>query len=387
MKSPRGSVTVNSVRGNLRLRLPRGLWDGKKQVYLPLGLTDNPQNYKKAEIIARQIELDILSGHFDPTLKKYQPVAYQHLKPKIEDQNNSITFVEIYQRYINTKKDKSATTWKGTYTNTLNHLNSCPYQLPGEAMDLKDWMIANKTLDTCKRILMQINAACNWAVERDLLKTNPFFGKSKIKTRKSKCKIHPFSVDEKEAILAAFEKSEKFNYLLPLIEFFFLTGCRTSEAIGLRWKNIKSNCSSLSFEEVVILGKGGAQRKQGTKQSPQRDFPCNKQLQSLLLSIRPLKAVSTAAVFLRPDGSPITHQDLRTAWYGKGVVLGIVRQLATDEAIDGYRPQYNTRHTFISWCLENGVPPLQISKWVGNSAEIIFRNYAGIINKLAVPEF
>lgn len=385
MKNSRGSVTVSSVRGNLRLRLPRGLWSDKKQVYLSLGLTDNLQNRKAAEIKAKQIELDILSGYFDPTLKKYQSIAYEALNSKLEEQKNSITFVEIYQKYINTKKDKSATTWKGTYTNTLNHLSRCPHQFPGEAMDLKDWMIANKTLDTCKRILMQLNAACNWAVERDLIKTNPFFGKSKIKIKKSKSKIHPFSTDEKQAILTTFGKSDKFNYLLPLIKFFFLTGCRTSEAIGLRWQNVKSDCSSISFEEVMILGKGGVQRKQGTKQSPQRDFPCNWQLQNLLLSIRPSKVVG--AVFLRPDGSPITHQDLRTAWYGKGVALGIVRQLATDGAIDGYRPQYNTRHTMISACLEAGISPVQIAQWVGNSAEIIFRNYAGVINRISVPEF
>lgn len=387
MKSSRGSVTISSIRGNLRLRLPRGLWSDKKQVYLSLGLTDNPQNYKKAEIVARQIELDVLSGHFDPTLKKYQPVAYESPKVEIEELKNSITFVEIYQKYINTKKNKSATTWKGTYINTLNHLNSCPYQFPSHAMDLKDWMIANKTLDACKRILIQLNAACNWAAERNLIEINPFLGKSKIKIKKSKAKIHPFSTDEKQVILTAFEKSEKFNHLLPLINFFFLTGCRTSEAIGLRWKNVKTDCTSISFEEVVILAKGGAQRRPGTKQSPQRDFPCNNQLRELLLSIRPSKPVGTVSVFLRPNGSPITHQDLRTAWYGKGKELGIVRQLAADGTIDGYRPQYNSRHTFISQCLEAGIPPLQISKWVGNSPEIIFRNYAGIINKMSVPLF
>lgn len=387
MRNPRGSVTVSSMRGNLRLRLPRGLWSDKKQAYLYLGLADSPQNHKKAEITARQIELDILSGHFDPTLKKYQSVIYEPLKPELEELSNSITFAEIYQKYINTKKDKSATTWKGTYTNTLNHLNSCPYQLPSQAMDLKDWMISNKTLDACRRVLMQLNAACNWAVERDLIEVNPFFGKSKLKIRKSKTKIHPFSTDEKRVILSAFEESEKFNYLLPLIQFFFLTGCRTSEAIGLRWKNIKADCSSISFEEVVIIAKGGAQRKQGTKQSPQRDFPCNRQLQNLLVSIRPPKAIANSSVFVRPDGTPITHQDLRTAWYGKGQELGIVRQLAADGAIDGYRPQYNTRHTMISACLDAGISPIQIAQWVGNSAEIIFRNYAGIINKASVPEF
>jgi integrase len=254
-------------------------------------------------------------------------------------------------------------------------------------MSLKDWMIANKTLDTCRRILMQLNAACNWALERDLIKTNPFFGKSKIKTKKSKPKIHPFSTDEKQIILSAFEESDKFSYLLSLIKFFFLTGCRTSEAIGLRWKNIKADCSSISFEEVVVLGKGGAQRKQGTKQAPQRDFPCNRQLRDLLLSFKPESAIADSSVFVRPDGSPISHQDLRTAWYGKSNALGIVRQLAADDVIDGYRPQYNTRHTMISACLEAGISPVQIAQWVGNSAEIIFRNYAGLINKIEVPEF
>lgn len=387
MKNARGSVTVSSVRGNLRLRLPRGLWKDKKQVYLSLGLADNPQNRKAAEIKAKQIELDILSGHFDSTLKNYESITHETLKSELEEQKNSITFVEIYQKYINTKKDKSATTWKGTYINTLNHLNGCPYQFPGEAMSLKDWMIANKTLDACRRILMQLNAACNWAAERDLIKVNPFFGKSKIKIKKSKSKIHPFSTDEKQAILAAFEESNKFNYLLPLIKFFFLTGCRTSEAIGLRWKNVKTDCSVISFEEVIVLGKGGAQRRQGTKQSPQRDFPCNRQLRDLLLSVKPESTIANSSVFVRPDGSPVSHQDLRIAWYGRGNALGIVRQLAADGAMDGYRPQYNTRHTMISACLEAGISPVQIAQWVGNSAEIIFRNYAGLINKISVPEF
>jgi integrase len=385
MKNSKGSVTVSSVRGNLRLRLPRGLWSDRKQVYLSLGLTDNLQNRKVAEIKAKQIELDILAGHFDSSLKKYQSITYE--TPNSKPEEPKITFTEIYQKYIDTKKDKSGTTWKGTYNNTLNHLRSCPYQFPNEAMEMKDWMLTNKTLDACRRILMQINAACNWAVERNLLESNPFLGKSKIRLKKSKPKIHPFSTNEKQAILIAFEKSEKFNYLLPLIKFFFLTGCRTSEAIGLRWKNIKADCSSISFEEVVILGFGGAQRRRGTKQSPQRDFPCNQQLRDLLLSIKPKLAIADSSVFLRPDGSPISHQDLRTAWYGKGNVLGIVRQLAADGAIDGYRPQYNTRHTMISACLEAGISPIQIACWVGNSAEVIFRNYAGIITKVSVPEF
>jgi integrase len=351
---------------------------------LPLGLADNPENRKAAEIKAKQIELDILAGHFDVSLKKYRPTI--HEIPNLNSDN--ITFASIYQNYIDSKKNMvSSTTWKSTYLNTINHINSCPYKFLGEALKLKDWLLINRTTDASRRVLMQLNAACNWAVERQFIASNPFLGKTKIKVKKTKPKINPFSRNEKAAILDAFAESDKFAYLTPLIKFFFLTGCRTSEAIGLRWKNIKADCSSISFEEVIILGKGGAQRKQGTKQSPQRDFPCNRQLRELLVLIKPESTITNSSVFVRPDGSPISHADLRTAWYGKGSALGIVRQLAADGAIDDYRPQYNTRHTMISACLEAGISPVQIAQWVGNSAEIIFKNYAGIINKVSVPEF
>ena len=139
---------------------------------------------------------------------------------------------------------------------------------------------------------------------------------------------------------------------------------------------------------LYFLAQGGATRKQGSKQSAGRDFPCNSQLEALLLSIKPDNGpLPDKAVFTRPDGSPISRGDLRTAWYGKGKNEGVVKQLAICGAIEAYRPQYNTRHTMISQCLEAGVAPTQIAKWVGNSAEIIFRNYAGIINKSSVPEF
>jgi integrase len=52
-----------------------------------------------------------------------------------------------------------------------------------------------------------------------------------------------------------------------------------------------------------------------------------------------------------------------------------------------YRSQYNTRHTFITNCLEAGISVVQIAKWVGNSPEIIMKHYAGTIKQVEVPEF
>ena len=378
MKRPKNLVQI-VVRGSmLALVLPRA-YCGKRKT-LSLGLSATKQNQKIAELVAKQIEVDFTSGHFDISLNAYQ--LTKAVAP------NLITFAEIYQAYIDSRKNYvSPGTWKSTYLNTLNHLNECPHKVAAETWQFKDWVLQHRSIDTAKRILMQINAAHVWALERGLVETNPFVGKVKVRKNKFRPQINPFSKFEKNAIIIAFEKSKKFNYLKPLIEFFFLTGCRTSEALALQWKHIKTDCSAISFEEAIVLGQGGAQRKKGTKQSPQRTFPCNRQLQELLLSLKPEKAIANASIFLRPDGTTITHQDLRAAWYGKGKTLGLVRQLAVNGEIENYRPQYNTRHTMISQCLEAGISPMQIAQWVGNSAEIIFRNYAGVVNKISVPEF
>lgn len=378
-RNPKGVVKVTTRGQMLVLILPRNVYLGQKK--LALGIPDSTENRKFAELKAKQIEMDLLTGNLDISLTKYKPT-------QIADQklNLNISLPELYEAYINSRRKLvSPSTWKGTYKNTLNHLTACPHKFLRESLKIRDWMIQNRTLDTSRRVLIQINAACEWALEREIMSSNPFKGKTKIKGKTNKPKIHPFSCQEKEVILEAFEKSGKFSYLSPIAKFFFLTGCRTSEAIALQWKHIKVDRSEISFEEAIVITQGGAIRKQGTKQGDWRTFPCNPQLQELLTSLKQGNTSGEQAVFVRPDGSAITYCDLRTAWYGKGKNLGIVKQLAIDGAIECYRPQYNTRHTFISQCLEAGTAPTQIAQWVGNSAEIIFRNYAGIVNKASVP--
>ncbi|MCC3473973.1 MULTISPECIES: tyrosine-type recombinase/integrase [unclassified Microcoleus] len=381
MRTSKNSIRV-CVRGQtLSLVLPRIYCRSVKRI--ALGISDNPENRKFAELKAKQIEIDFLSGSFDITLEKYR-----QKEPTPAAQAKSLTLPEIYEKYVDSrKKNVSPTTWKG-YQGHLKQLISCPYQLPEEALKIRDWAVENKPTDTARRLLVQANAACEWAVDRGMLLTNPFKGSAvKIKSKKPKPKISPFTVEEKAAILQAFAESNKFGYMTPLIQFLFLTGCRTSEAIALQWHHVKSDCSSIRFEEAIVFGVGGTVRKKGTKQSEGREFPCNSQLRTLLLSIKPGNAIANTSIFLRPGGLPISRQDLRTAWYGKGRDEGIVKSLAREELMETYRPQYNTRHTFISQCLEAGIPPTQVAEWVGNSAEIIFRNYAGIINKKSVPEF
>lgn len=73
-------VGIEVFRCKLRLRFPRALFAGS-QKYLSLNLADTAENRLLAEMKAKQIELDIIAGYFDPTLAKYKR-EYQTAKKK-----------------------------------------------------------------------------------------------------------------------------------------------------------------------------------------------------------------------------------------------------------------------------------------------------------------
>ena len=68
-KASKGTVKIENDKGWLRLRFS---FQGRRYAF-SLSLPDTKTNRTVAEHKARQIELDILSGNFDPSLKKYKP--------------------------------------------------------------------------------------------------------------------------------------------------------------------------------------------------------------------------------------------------------------------------------------------------------------------------
>ena len=68
------------------------------------------------------------------------------------------------------------------------------------------------------------------------------------------------------------------------------------------------------------------------------------------------------------------------------MIEGIVTQLVREGNVSEYRKPYQTRHTFITLCLEADIDAKDVAKWVGNSPEIIYRHYAGNKRDLQVPE-
>jgi integrase len=277
-RASKGSVSIVSSNGRLQLRFR---FAGKRH-YISLGFADTPQNRKLAEMRAREIELDILAGHFDESLAKYKPQSAQkkdepeEITPKITP-----TIQEIWTQYTSYKASSVKETTRlyyESFARLFERLGDVPLL---EALRVKEGLEKLTSVHQTKKTLMQLNAACKWGMKHGLIDSNPY---------------------EDAGI--------RYSHYAPLVEFVFLTGCRPSEAIGLRWGNVAEDCESVRFvESITISGRGKQIRVEGSKNNKKRVFPCSKRLTALLTSIKPEDLDPGALVFPSPKGKPINYNN------------------------------------------------------------------------------
>jgi integrase len=262
-------------------------------------------------------------------------------------------------------------------------------------MAIRDFWLRILSQDTTRRTLTQVSACCEWAIKAELIQINPFKGMAKdILPGKKAVRmgrgetIDPFSREERDAIIQAFADHPYHKYYLPFVKFLFWTGCRFGEAIALQWKHISRDFKTITFEESVSTR---LKIRKEPKNRKVRLFPCTPQLQALLREIKPEAVDPEKAVFPGKGSELLDGAHFLKIWKGysrtgrktEGVVLKLIRE----SRVQRYRVPYNCRHTFISECLEAGISVAQVTSWVGNSPETIFRFYCGVANKAMPPEF
>jgi integrase len=385
-RTSKGSVAILCSNSRLQLRFN---YAGKRH-YLSLGLPDTKVNRKAAELKVQIIERDIAYGEVDLTLQKYKPqnslgvVRLEGLEPDLRD---------LWEKWVNYRKPQLEAKTLEWFSTMGNHIHRMPVYTLDQSHQIRDWIVANIAADMGKRLLTRINACCKWALKTGLIAQNPFEGMAaEIKLTKAQntdhFEIDPFAREEQEAIINAFETHRYHKIYAPLVRFLFLTGCRPSEALGLKWRHIDND--KILFKEAVVYANGKPTAKGSTKTGKDRFFPINKILGAFLDSIKPENAKSDDLLF-NIDGKPMNYNLFWRAWHGrksgKKRYVGVVTNLAEKGQIKRYRHPYQCRHTFITQCLEAGVPILQVAKWVGNSPTVIMQHYAGILSSVQVPEF
>jgi integrase len=393
-KASKGSVQIKVSNGRLQLVFS---YQGKRR-YISLGFDDTVQNRKLAELKARQIELDLLSGNFDATLVKYKPQPPEDAKaftPVLTPTKASQPpLSELWDKYTEFKRPGlSPSTLAKDYGKVSRCIN---VHLPTRSLDgsiaIRDWLVANKTPNAVKRYLTQLSACCDWATKSQMISHNPFKGMAAdIKVPKGDIEdtdINPFSLQERDRIIEAFRLNRYYKFYAPLIEFLFMTGCRPSEAVALQWQHIAEDFSAIRFEQAVVVSEGGLVCKKGLKTQKKRNFPVNKQLAAVLVAIKPEKVSGDTKVFPSPEGTWIdVHNLTNRGW------RSVLSKLDGIE----YRKLYQTRHTFITAALETAITlpdgrmkmldAKDVAKLVGTSPKMIYEHYAGKSRELFVPEF
>lgn len=428
---------------------------GNKPKYLPLGkhgYKDNPDDWRRATTLAIQLEADLDHPEweklFDPTLAKYGIGSAKYSKladvlqlPGTVAALPEITVGAMWAAYLEWKKTVvEETTFKshfiGIFSRAIKGLvwdASCRGEsqvntdLTLLTCDSKVAIQAGINLITISRkpyLLTELSRAFDFCKSKGLIVNssteNPFdtgkFHAPAVTTQqKYASKVvggvekqwhevqdekalegdrRAFTKDERDIIIKAFYESDKLSekQLAPLIEFYFLTGCRTSEAIPLSWADVDFDRNIIRFSKSMGVQTG---KVKSTKTGETRIFYFSEtsRLKKLLLE---LKASSNSSlIFTNEKGKYLTKSIIATAWRGdrsnktlkdgtekKYYYPGLVTRLVSQGIISAYLSQYHTRHTYITVTAQankhDNNALLCIATACGNSVDVILRHYLGM---------
>lgn len=362
-------IQIGTDRGWLRLR-----WTYQAKRYaLTLGLPDGRANRIAAVQRASQIELDIISGHFDPSLSKYRS-EWQKINKYAE---SKVDLAEVISQFVAYKCDRVDLRTQERYhlleKQLLDFFGNLDLREINQAASDRYTKHLFQTFShrTATEKIALARSFFDWAIKQNLVTVNPFLDLP-IPRRPPQAQAQPFSQQEVQTILSTFAQSASYGYYYPFVSVLFGTGMRLGEAVGLEWSKISSDRGQIQVSQSY-----GAGRMKPTKTNRDRQFNLSSSVTKILNSIDPKNQKETGFVFQSAQGQPIDLHNFRNrAW------IKILNQTAIE-----YRKPYSTRSTFISHALASGMHPLMVAQITGHDPQTMFAHYAGFISSLpTTPE-
>jgi integrase len=349
-------VSVESHRGWLRLRWSH---QGKRPV-LSMGMRDNPVGRRLAQNKANIIEADLMTGNYDATLAKYRSGESSSAKC-------NLTAAALFDRFMQQRKvdPRTVEKYRAIATKLRTYFQSKPANLNLAAADgFREWLGGSLQPISQKEYVRTVKTCWDWAVREGLLQAHPWDEVLKRIKVPPKQRKRPFTKAEITAILDGFRGSHYYAHYTDLVVFFLSTGCRTGEAIGLRWSHLSEDCSKVWIGESITRGV-----RKATKTNKAREFQLIPQLQAMLIKRRPDSYRPDDLVFPGARGGALNDRTFRKAWVKVLAAAGVA-----------YRKPYSTRSTMISHALAQRANPLAIAEMAGHDPEVMYKHYAAEIN-------
>jgi integrase len=360
------NIWIDKKGNTLRLRW---LYEGKR-TQLSLGVRDNPTGRAFANQKKSQIEMDIISGHYDPTLLKYKP-------RKLGTKPTEISAVKLFEKYTAVvAKDKGLTPGSmHRYRAIASKLREClkdkPAYLVTEqiAKNAVALMSENLSGQTVKTYLFSIRACWDWAKGQYHLTqgANPW-GEciDRVKAQPTK-QLKPFTIVELQAIIGTFANHPQYCHYTEFVIFLAHTACRFGEAAGLRWQHLGADYATAWIGESISRG-----HQKGTKTGKTRTIQLSSTLQTLLRErFERIQPQPNDLVFTSPKGLAIDDHRFRArAW--KTILASCQVE---------YRKPYNLRHSAISHALDRGANPIALAEQTGHDKRVLLSTYAHAIGR------
>ena len=172
-----------------------------------MGLPDSKVNKTVAQQKANQIELDIASGHFDLSLKRYKP---QHHKLA------QITAVNLFRLFAEEKAKQVYQRSLEKYRATVNYLaeyfqDKSAQISESSAGDFAEWLSDRHGQLVLKERIGLLKACWEWGQKKRLVVTNPWVELGQRIKVPPKQMLKPFSREEIGAIIQAFRSDRSWR--------------------------------------------------------------------------------------------------------------------------------------------------------------------------------
>ena len=221
---------------------------------------------------------------------------------------------------------------------------------------------SNETLSakTINRVLQILSQALAEAGEQYGF-INPAERVKRLKQRR--IDIHPFSLAESQQLISTIRDDYR-----PYLIVRLLTGMRTGEIHGLKWKYVDFEHRQILVRETIVRGKVEYTKTDGS----QREIAMSQPVYEALIE-QESRTGDGEYVFCTATGTPIDNDNFTNrVWYP------LLRHLELEK-----RRPYQTRHTCATLWLAAGENPEWVARQLGHvDTTMLFKTYSCFIPNL-----